>query len=531
MTTPLFGLELPQLTDEQPPQTMDAASCRHWLSSLTGSSARQMQPLLLRQLNLLNRYQLPASERYQVLELLHSQVHAGRYECAVRFTFRPMPLAPPEQAAFDTEVALWQALYIGYLHCLQEFIDTASSATAMVRQQVATAACRAMACLQYTYSDNSLAAMLPPSNFWLQLHRLYRVLEKMRLATVVVEDPQRPQFITSVTTLYVETLLLAAAYPLELHPLKLVQVMHWARQWSARITLLPAPPQDLRTPPLDIDLTADQPGIFKAQPQAGAQRRWLDMAGLRISLKQMLAALDKGEEPDSLRQRTDLSLDSCTQLLRQVYQDWCRGGRRTSIKRGGGRCQLVIGIEAIHYYCSGEVFREPDAQAHDIPNLTLDEQALTTQYLIESWQELGGNINELLVRRPLQQEGRRLMRSQLVALRSSDDEHLRLGKVQWIAIDSPREYVLTGMAILPGMPQAVTLHTPGIGGVKAQYARGFVLPNITELQLPASLLVPPGWFQPGHQLALIQGTQRQMLRLLEKLDSGADFERCRFELI
>lgn len=528
MSAALFGVELPQLTTEQPPQFTDAVSCRHWLGTVAGSNARQLQSLLLRQLNLLNRYPLAAAERYQILELLRSQMHAGYYECAVRFTLRPAPLAPPEQAAFDTQIGVWQALYVGYLHSLQEFIDTATSATPAVRQQVAAAASRAMACLQYVYIDHTLANRLPPVDYWLQLHRLYRLLEKLHLATMALEDPQRPQYTTSVASVYIETLLLAAAYPLEFHPIELAQTMYWARLWSARIPVLPAPPEDLRTPPLCLDLQADQAGLFKAKPQAASQLRWLDMASLRVTLKQMLAALERGEIPEHFRFRPDLSAEAGTRLLRALYQNWCRGGRRTTVKGGRGHYQLIAGIEAIHYYCSGAPFREPDALAHGIPSLALDEHSLTANYLLEDWRELGGNLAELLLKRPLAQEGRRLLRTQLLAVRSNDHEPLRLGKLHWVALDSPREHLLIGIQLLPGVPQAITLHMPPQDGAREQHSRGFLLPANAELQQAATLLIPLGWFQQQRPLQVLIDGQPRQLRLEQRLDSGTDFERCSY---
>jgi hypothetical protein len=116
MSPTLFGLELPQLTTEQPPLFTDADSCQAWISGIAATNARQAQALLLRQMNLLNRYDMAAEERYEVLERLREPIYAVHYECSIRFTARPLPLAPPEQAALDTCQALWLALEIGYLH-------------------------------------------------------------------------------------------------------------------------------------------------------------------------------------------------------------------------------------------------------------------------------------------------------------------------------------------------------------------------------------------------------------------------------
>lgn len=528
MSQTLFGLELPQLTTEQPPVFTNSASCKSWVAGIAATNARQAQALLLRQMNLLNRFEMPAEERFSVLELLREPIYSVHFECSIRFTARPLPLAPPEQAAFDTCQALWQALEIGYLHCLQSFIDNATAATEETRKGVTLAAVRVLASLFSSYLDDCRAAVLPLPGFWLRLHRTYRTLEKLHLTLLAVEDPLRPQFTTSVSTIYVETLLLAAANPLELNPAQITQVTYWAKLWSNKTPILPAPPSDPRTPPLGIDISGEEAGMFKAHPTANENVRWFDMAGVRITIKQTLAALEKGESPVNLKLGKDAVQPACEILLRQVYQDWCRGGRRAVVKGGAGACQVVVGVEAIHYFFSGLVFREPSAFGLEADH-TAEDDALIADYTIEDWQELDENVTDILLKRMLNQPGKRLARAQLVAVRTSSNDSLQIGKVQWAAVSGNRDTLLAGIHILPGPPEAATLHTDGIGSIKAQYCRGFSLPAIDGLGEPASVLTPPAWFQPGHVIEIRTEYETKKIRLTGRLESGTDFERCTFE--
>ena len=529
MNPTLFGLELSHLTKEQPPLFTDAVSCQAWISGIATTNARQAQALLLRQMNLLNRYDMPAETRFQVLERLREPIYAVHYECSIRFTARPLPLAPPEQAALDTCQALWLALEIGYLHCLQSFIDNAVEATDAIRQQVALAAARVMTAMFSSYLDDCRATILPLSDFWQRLHKVFRTLEKLRLTNLVVDDPQRPQFTTSVATLYVETLLIAAANPLELHPAQIAQVIYWARLWSNKVPILPMPPADLRTPSLGVDVYGEDAGMFKNNPTANENVRWFDMAGVRITIKQMLAALEKGQSPVTLKLGKDAQQPGCEILLRQIYQDWCRGGRRTVVKGGSGACQVVLGIEAIHYFFSGLLFREPNAPLLDAETARAAEDAEIANYTIEDWQELDENVTDILLKRPYNQPGKRLARSQLIAVRTSSNDSLQIGKVQWAAVSGNRDTLLAGIHILPGPPEAVTLYTAGTSSTKAQYCRGFSLPIIEGLGEPASVLIPPAWFQAGRVIETISEYATQKIQLVERLESGTDFERCTFQ--
>jgi hypothetical protein len=542
MSLTVFDLELPELSKDQPPAFTSAAACQKWLTEIPFTNARQAQAQLLRQINLLNRFTLPAEERLNILELLRAPTYFVHGECSKRFISRPLPLAPPEQAALETCQVLWQALETGYLHCLRTFIDNKLADEAS-RRNVAIAATRALTSLLSMYLDDCQAGMLPARLFWRRLHRIYRGIEKIQLAQVSVEDPLRRQSATSPVAAYVEVILMASANPLELRPRQLSHVAYWAQRWSSKVPVLPAPPIDLRTPPLCVDLVGDEEAVFKHAPSSGDGLRWLDLADLRKTIKQRLAALAQGESPESLNLGKDCTQPGCEILLKQIYQDWCRGGRDTSIQGGNGACQLVNGIEAIHYFLSGEVFHEPKSSAYlsqrehnDIATLghigirsSPEDDELARSYTIEDWHEINENVSDILLQRQLNQPGGRLTKGQLVAVRTSSNDSLQIGKVYWAAINANRDTLLAGIHPMPGPPVVATLHTPGMGTIKAQYCRGFSLPAIEGLKEPASVLTPAGWFQPNHIIE-VKTDDTMKIRLTRVIDRGVDFERCTYEV-
>ncbi|SMB21044.1 conserved protein of unknown function [Sterolibacterium denitrificans] len=522
MSSTPFGLDLPQLSADAPPLFTDAASCRDWIGGIVTEQVHQTQALLLRQLNLLNRYALPATERYAILDLLRESVHAANEDGALRFTARPLPLTPPEQAAFDTCQTLWQALEIGYLHCLQKFTGNASGSGSSHAnsRQIAQAAARVLGCLSASYIDACRAAILPPPGFWARLHRIHHLLEQRQLTQLGIDDPQRESHPTGATltaaSLYVELLLLAAAHPLELDPAQLSQVVYWSRLWAHKVTPLVAPPADLRTPPLGIDISGDAAGAFKSHPAVGSNLRWLNMANLRLTIKQTSAILEQGDTLESLWLDQDAPTSFGLVLLRQVYQDWCRGGRGGSGRKTTGHCRLIPGVEAIHQ--------------------RLAATGAETNHPAEDWQKISEHVARIHLQRPLNQAGRRLTRTQLVAVCMNDGDSLLIGKLQWIAIGSTRDALLAGIHILPGRPTAVTLQSDdvAVGGAQAEEHRGFLLPAIPSLDEPASILLPPRWFRPGQAIRIEAmdtldvpaGSRKIYLR--DRLDNGVDFVRCTF---
>lgn len=511
MPTPLFGLELPPLATAQAPEFVDVPGCQRWLTGTQSLPDRQLQSLLLHQLNLLNRHTLPAGLRMQLLELLRPRAHALRISCAPRYCARALPLAPPEQAAYDTSQALWQALETGYLRCLRSFIDNAVEASLETRRQVATAAERIFACLFAGQIDAVLAGMETAKGDWHHLHRAYRTLERMHLTQLPVDDPLHQPPRLTLSQIYVEHLLFAAAHPLEFTPWQIAQCAHWIGLWSARVSMAPQPPEDLRTPPLAVDLGSDEPGYFGRQPAAMQNLRWCDLSGLRIVCKQLLAASERQSERLDLSLLNDVDQDAGIALLRRLYPDWCRGGRQRNIAAAGRSCQLVLGLEALH-----TLYSQAHAQGPDI----------------ELWQELDSNLQERLLKRPLSSQ--RLERGQLVGVRNSAQDAFQLGQVCWLAVDRSREHLLAGICLFAGQATAVRLHAPAWQQPHDAVA-GFALPALPALDIPASLIIPASLFHRLPARAVLEtaaSTERQprSLRLDTCLATGLDFAHCSYTL-
>lgn len=544
MGATVFDLKLPQLTTEQPPQFTDFLSCQDWLAGVAITNPTQAQAQLLRQLNLLNHYTLDADERLKILEFLRTPISFVLEECVKRFSRRPLPLAPPEQAAFDTNLALWLALETGYLHCLHHCLGKTSEAS---RKTAAFAATRALTALLTSYLDHCAAAILPAPTFWQQLHHVYFAAEKLQVTQRPSEDKLRHNPAGTAAATYVEILLLSAATPLELSPRQTSQVSYWAHRWSSKVPILQAPPEDLRTPPLCVELTGDQAAGFALSPGASDSLRWLDLAELRKTIKQRLVRLAQGESPKELKLGKDCMQPGCELLLRQVYEDWCKGGREAGARAARmsrhrrEAFQLVSSIDAIHFFISGRVFQQPDQSVylskreHDeiatfgrIATRHEGDKKIQPNFIVEDWQTLDENVIDLHLQRPLGQPGGRLTANQLVATRTGNNEGFNLGKVNWVFVAGSREFMIAGIHMLPGVPVAAILNNLTPGAIKTQYFRGFCLPAVEGLGEVASVLTPEGWFRPNHIIE-VQTDSSRRIRLTRLIERGTDYDRCAFE--
>ncbi len=532
-------MSLPPTTTNQPPAFTSANECHAWLKTVPLTNAVQAQALLLRQVGLLNRYTLPARERLAILEMLERPVAHAQAEAARKFSGRPLPLAPPEQAAFDSCQALWQAMVAGYLRCL----ESCRGDKAVLRSKAAEVIVEALKYLGSSQADAYGGGREPGGDFWRLAHELYASAEQLGVADQTIADSK-----ASPRGAYGAIVLFHAASPYELNPRQLGWARRWARRWAGKLKVSAAPPAAERTVPLCVDLASDQPVGYR--PGAGKGIRWLDTSELRRSLKKRLTLLDQGRNPAELQLGDDCSQPACGQLLNQVYNRWCKGGTAGQQQQrfGEGPCVLVSGIEAMHYYVSGrKPFRPPSLGGADLLLREREEIAtfgrIATRhnhefgeehgFQLEEWNVLSdwGEANEaasgLHLVRPLKQASGRIGAGHLVAVRPPNASELMLGCVRWTVIDG-EERLHVGIQVYPGRPEAMALRGTGLAAVKEKYCQAFLLPAVPALSEPATAVIPVGWFKADRALEVFTDQSRQ-IRLTQLVERGIDFDRVAYQ--
>jgi cyclic-di-GMP-binding protein len=537
MNTTVF--KLPAVSRDQPPAFADARGCSDWLAAQPLANAAQSQTQLLRQLNLLNRHAIAPGERLKILELLRDPIAYAQSESARKFAGRPLPLAPPEQAGMDANRALWQAVQTGYLHCLVACLEGAAE----LRPHVALIAQRVIVALRAELLDIYRAPVDPPAQLWQMLHQVFAAAEGLdALAHPVNDTLQTKHPATSVAAAYAQTLMLHRASPFELTARQLAMVERWLHRWGGKTVVLRAPPVEPRVPPLVVDIASDEPE--SAGQAAGGSLRWLDLSEFSRSIKRRIAHLQKGESPASLGLGEDCVQPGCELLLRQLYQQWFKGGaaRLHQRRSGGGTCRLIGGADAIHYYISGKIFRQPgqgDAmskhQADEIATFgrvaTRHEEDYSQMhgYMIEQWRVLDESATGFRLSRPLSQAGGRIGGGQLVAVMPEGSRAFGLAVARWSRLTAEAE-MQAGIQVMPGQPNCVALRGTGIAAVNEKYRPGFTLPPVPALHEPETVIVPAGWFRPGRIIELYDQSSRQ-IRLIQQIDRGSDFERCAFDFL
>lgn len=517
------------------PAFMTAEECRSWLAAQPLASTVQMQSQLQRQLGLLNRTPMPAAERLAILEALRDQLYRTQEECQARFARRPIPLALPEQAAFDSSQATWRAFADGYIRCLESLLAGEHA----VRNKAAQIIERILSTLVDMQTDIYRSSSVPPAEHWQHLHQCIEVAEELGVAIEQVKDKLRnPDSPVSIESTYAEAFLLHSASPYELGQRQMAWVVRWARRWSSKVSLhLSTEDKNGPAAPYYVALDIAAPATHK--PLRGDKVRILDTSGLRRSLKKRLLGLSKGENPASLQLGDDCTQPATEQLLARVYGRWCKDimPRKHERRPGNGNCVVHCGTESAHrIFLEGKSFQLPGVA--DMDKLRRErEQMATLGRPVETRKlqnDAAGEAEEWKVvdesasgMRLLRTAGKgRIAVGMLLALQVSGVAKPMLAGVRWTVVNS-NGHLEMGVQMIPGKAESLAVGGRQGGAKAMSYERALLLPAVASLKEGSSLILPSGWFEVGRILELHDDKVRN-IRLGQPLERGRDFDRVTF---
>lgn len=539
-----MSFDLPATGNEQPPAFTTAIACQDWLGTVPLANAVQAQSMFLRQLTLLHRFSLPATERFAIIETLRGPISDAQDDVAKKFAGRPLPFTPPEQSALESTLTVWHSLLLGYLRCFGACTDGEAGMAALI----ATVAQRTLSVFADWQVDLCRGEQLPDAAYWKKLNETFAAIEKLGIAARAVNDPTRHgNAQTSALAAFSECQLLHAASPFELPARHLAWVARWARRWGAKLHLLTAPPEDIRAyaVPLWLDLDSDRPAGYLPRPGAGS--RWLDTTDLRQSLTARINLLDQGRAPAEMQLGDDVTQPAAGQLLTRVLVRWCKGGatRRAERRAASGQVRFIAGFNPAYFHLSGgknfsnqkrddatlrrerEAFETFGNHHHHGEEKIEDTSHIENWEVMDDWRLLDESANGLRLTRSLR-DGARIGSGQLIAVQPPGSSRFSLGTVRWALRESSTS-LAAGLQLFPGAPHAVGVRTVE-GKERSLYREAFLLPAVPNFPEPASVVVAAGTFRIGRIVeVLVESTTIHGMKLTRVLDRGNEFERCAYD--
>lgn len=536
----MLPFELPAADPDAAPAFRSASDARAWISRLQLTNIQAAYLALVTELEKLNCTQLAARDRLAVMEELRETLEYVQREHAKRLLGKPLPLSERDTRVLGELTALWQALQMGYGHCLVAAIQGdpgLKDSKALLCHRCLGAVAREMT--EYV----RLSYEFDPE-LWRKLNGIYAIADQLEVAKVPLAEPGGPE--RSCQETYVRILLTCQANPYEFTRRQLALVDRWLDRWGKLVSLSPAAPRSGESaPPLEVNLSAA--AGLRSQQSAGfsTSLRYLDMSEISKELRVKTVLLSQGQSPENLELGTDCGESECIELLGRLHRQWCEGTATRMLERtrSRGTAQVCFGLAAAHYHVTGRPFRQPrkggeltEREQREIAALGhkgSEAAHLSREQLASLGLEIW-NVEDrsaLGLRLMLREEpGERITANRLIAAMPSDSNRYSLGVVRWVMVRRDGQ-LRAGVRTLPGDPVPAAVRATGINVSQGEkFIPAMLLPAIPAVQIPASLVIPNGWFIPKRVLELhtdAGGTEKVMLEYL--IERGLDYERVSFQ--
>ncbi len=537
----MLDLPLEPTDDLAQPAFTDAASCAAWLQQLQLTNLHQAHGVLRTQLDEFNRYPIRGLERLHTLELLRETIVPVQADYAKKLISKKLPLNDDELTIFVAIIGLWQGLTTGYQRCLQ-------ACTAGDKYLKDSGALLTQRCLRYSglqIFEHVRTGYEFDSKLWQQLHTLFAFAEEQGFhRQPVIDDAHPATQPSSCQAVYAKTLLDCHARPHELTRGQLQLLDHWLNQWSDVLLVenrYSVSKED--APSLAIDLAGKQGLQTVGQVAPSPTVRYLSMVPLSKLLRVKSILLQQGQSPQELELGSEGNGKECVEFLNKLHHYLCEANSAREADRHtvAQSARLCFGIEGIYAHIARKPFKQPgreigmdslarkqiaafgrvlaDTDRYDIAHLG---------HVLENWQI----ENESILGARLLREGgagERIGIHQIVAVKPNDANAFMLGKVTWVTVTRSGQLRL-GVKYIPGVPQAIAIKGKGINTALSDKSQAaLLLPQITSLRIPSSLIVPRDFFHPDRLAEIIHlDDKRQPVKMGFSVEKGIDFERISF---
>jgi hypothetical protein len=549
------------------PQNVEA-----WITHLPMGNVGETARLVFGALHESNRLRIPWNERYRLLEALREPVAYVSLALHKRFTGLTFPLQTKTQRIANLATELYNEMALGYKIAIEDML--ARNFLFHSRRSLTIMLHRAVRYLNRVLLTSYQIYAPSPQETWADLHRLYRYAESRRLHQSPVTDKEqviRPK--TSITTAYVQALLLALATPYRLRQGEVNTVYAALEVWAHLAQLKPYSAKANHDAALFVDHLGsnEEPShlAFNHFQCDDRHCRLIDLQRLTDAVHEELE-LVAGGTVTKMKHRlgNNLTVD----LLRRLNMTWGVPPKRAYIRNNRSlKAELVVGLTAVHRalglvsalrnittvdndpgpealfrkastFSSRVVAAEsdmdddvwdmhkPKPKAHAKPELTQQMAAKTPPLVMQSWQvhdESSGGFR--IARQGSDTLGVQV--GELIGIRphgEADEANWNIGVVRWIRHSGP-DGLEMGVQKLANEARPAAARIRQENGQLTEYQRIINIPEIKEPPQPQTLLVPPVLFGVGTTLLVQFDNSEHNLILSGLRERTGSFAQFTFE--
>lgn len=545
---------------------------RRWLSGLPKANLGETARQLYQAMREINQLRTPATNRLQLLELLRPEIHFVCRELERYFINQPIVLGERPRKVASLCQALHNHLAIGYKLISAELAPQ----TGRDRLQLLTIALqRAIRSLSTMLVRSTQLYSPTPEGLWLELHQLYALAVTHGVHRTIVNDDlcyRVPGL--SAEQSYIVALMLGSARCNQMRQQGIGQLAQLLEPWSALVHLQAGlGPTSL----FGVSTRIDGPPRYRSMYPASARADLLgiDPHGLVKAIQSHLQSPAEAPEHKALAIPEGLNPD----LLQHLVAAWGDISER-SFQRAPtqGAMTLCIGMSALHYYLAdqrpfGELLKRPDATrsavfklnnaAPDVWSVAFDAQVVeeerlpeedhiefvrpvtaSTKVTDEGEAALPAADNlfpTFEVQRVDQSPGgyclswpgevpAQLQAGELLGLQDTASKTWSVAVVRWVRQvrgSGPQ----MGVELIAPQAQPCGLRLLRKTDQGSEYLRALLLPEISVISRPATLIVPRLPFQEGQKVQINQNGDEHRAMLCCRQAGTSSYNQFEYQLL
>ncbi|WP_323807648.1 GTPase [Marinobacter sp. LV10MA510-1] len=525
-----------------------------------GEVSRQLYHAIIE----LNQLFLSPQQRLQLLEIIREKIHFVCAELSRHFIGTAVSLPEKQRKIANLAQALQLHLSGGYKLCVLELLDAGNPDKS--RKVLAIAVHRSIAELSGTILRAYQLYCPTPPNSWLDCHKLYRFALAHQLTAIEVSDATLSRRnSSSIEGAYKRLLLLGCARPNQLRQTELSQLFTLLEPWTDLTDFAPGSQGDSL---FMVNMSADKSPVYRSLLDTADKGDFFSFDSRRLSAQISLAiqTVDSKETSELPLQphTSDALLAHLTQALGTLAK------RNFNRVTSHGSLELCVGLTAVHYFMAGrktlnDFTRQPEAEdtednmfirssirrndawagAHDagarndgmsVDNTPIDFTSASTRTDSALKNAPRACRSEIVNTSPGgfciawdSQIPSSLQTGEILGVREQSSQPWSVAVVRWIRqIKNEGTQIGIELQAPRATPCAVRLIQKL--GNSSEYLRGLMLPEISVINQPATLIVPRLPFQSGNRITLLIDDQEEQGQLLKKMTATGSISQFEIKL-
>ena len=572
---------------------LNPARLKAWIAALPLGNPIKTSEELLKALQLVNRTETGAAQRYQFLDQcrpLLADLLEAQYK---QYATATLPLADKQRTCAELVHGLLGEMACGYkivILAMAEFPRKDAAHNVLVASAV-----YAMHYLARLLVDIYALYAPEPKHLWLELHQLYSLAEQQGFLTATLPPEIKDIGVRPVEHAYRRILMLALVSPYHLMQGEAQLVFRELDNWAGTCRLSPLAPGTSPKGHLYVDLESDAPPRYvpaHSNPPPPVNGRILDISAIMPILEQRSRELLTSSKTES--GQLNLAGRKLRNMYKRLNEAWGVRAERLSVRRQKATpVEIVVGVSACHHFASdGAEFNPEIAEIElrrgkgtgrgeglslmavgDTPWVHEDQvQRLTTGIVQprtsqfaereqdrDIWVKVYSTKLEFSQKKvepnsqsfasvtcQLRNESRggmaitcrkvqslRLAAGEVIGFKSDQSPSAAdwsIGVVRWLRATPPDRLDVGIGALADDTLPVATRGVKGIGK-DSEYFRSLLIPKMDPLQYPTTLITPASVYDVDSVVVVNTGTRLFYAKLIRLADATNAYSLFQFQVV